>query len=199
MTLEDKVEKIYEELFPENTITSPSNFFRRFEAVEKFTLFELEKNYNIFNRYRIKFKPWTKLDFKQITDFKLVKIFSLVSELVRLNNLLFGYNDHTYYVGETKTKFGPLSDIIYSKERLEKLCRVKMYDIQGEIDLKIELMMDALIAMCYNSMISSQRLDMSIYEPNLYVKEHDVKVVEIDKMFLKLKSAVNEFLTVELD
>jgi len=132
----------------------------------------------------------SQTDLKSIQDFKLVKLFSLVYKLVWYNNSLLYYNGQKIY-------FEPLITLMNDKNRLNQLCRIKIYEYTGEINLNLEHKIANLVASCYNSIGDSQDLSMGVVEPDMMVKEHSVKVSEVNEKFSQLVFEINDFLTVK--
>ncbi len=185
----EELEKLAMEIIPDNRITNPDLFNRRFEKIENYTMFDIEKQPIIIIYQKLTSnKPSS--DFKSIQDLKLVKLLSLVYKLVWYNNTLLKYN------GE-RTKYEPLGKIMIKKNRLYYLSKLKIVESGGEANLILEQKMDSLTSMCYNSMIDSQVMEISSREPDMEVKEHFVKVSEVNKKFKEIFSEINDFLTVK--
>lgn len=189
-TAKKELEKIEDDLYPRNTRTDPSLFIRRFESIENYTLFDIDKEPVLF-LYKQLISKNPQTDFKLMTDFKLVKLLSLIYKLMWYNNSLL------YYKG-SKIYFEPLITLMNKKNRLNYLCKLKIHEYYGEINLELEQKMDYLVAMCYNSMIDSQDpTTFGIGDPDMMVKEHFVKVSEVNDKFKELFSEINDFLTIK--
>ena len=81
------------------------------------------------------------------------------------------------------------------KNRINQLCKLKIHECAGEINLNLEQKMEYFVALCYNSMIDSQDLRIGVGEPDMVVKEHFVKVLEVNEKFKELFLEINDFLT----
>ncbi len=181
------LEKIQGDVYPRNTVTDPNLLIRRFERVENYTMFDIEKQ-PILQLYQKFAYENSQTDLKSVRDFKLVKLLSLIYKLVWYNNSLLYYK-------ERKITFSPLIGLMDGKNRLNQLCVLKIYEYAGEINPNLEQKMSNLVAICYNSMIDSQDLSIGIGEPDMMVKEHSVKVSEVNEKFKELVFEINNFLT----
>lgn len=183
------LEKIQGDVYPRNTVTDPNLLIRRFERVENFTMFDIEKQ-PILQLYQKLASENPQDDLKSIQDFKLVKLFSLIYKLVWYNNALLHYKEH-------KITFSPLIGLMNKKNRLNQLCKLKIYEHAGEINPNLEQKMSYLVVICYDSMIDSQDLSIGVDEPDMMVKEHSVKVSEVNEKFKELVFEINDFLTIK--
>lgn len=185
----EELDHVQSDIYPRNTVTDPNLLIRRFESIEEYTMFDIEKQ-PLFRLYQKLNVENPQADLKSMQDYKLVKLLSLLYKLVWYNNSLLHYNGQ-------KITFQPLINLMNKKSRLNQLCRLKIYESSGEISLNFEQKMNLLVAKCYNSMIDSQDIGFKIGDPDLIVKEHTVKVSEVNAMFKELFLEINEFLTVK--
>jgi len=188
-TAKDELEEVRTDIYPRTTLSDPNLLIRRFENIEDYTMFDIDKE-PIFHLYQILNVENQQTDLKSMQDYKLVKLLSLLYKLVWYNNSLLHYNG-------TKITFEPLINLMNKKKRLNQLCRLKIFEASGEINLNFEIKMKALVGNCYNSMIDSPDLSIMMGEPDLIAKEHTVKVSEVNKMFKELFLEINDFLTVK--
>lgn len=189
-TAKKELEKLEGDIYPRNTVTNPNLLIRRFENIENFTMFDIDKEPILF-LYKQLILQNPQPDFKSTQDFKLVKLLSLIYKLMWYNNSLLSYNGSKIY-------FEPLITLMNKKNRLNQLCKLKIHEYSGEINLELEQKMDYLVGMCYNSMIDSQDPStFGIGDPDMMVKEHFVKVSEVNDKFKELFSEINDFLTVK--
>lgn len=186
----NELEKLEMEFFPDNRMTNPDLFNRRFESVENYTMFDMDKQPILYLYKQLIFgKPQSNL--KSIQDFKLMKLLSLVYKLIWYNNSLLQFNG-------SRLKFEPLITLMKKKNRLQYLCALKIYESAGEISLEFEQKLSDLVANCYNSMIDSQVMEISNKEPDMEVKEHFVKVSDVNERFKELFTEINDdFLTIK--
>lgn len=183
----EELEQLQSEIIPRNTVTNPDLMIRRFESIENYTMFDIDKQ-PILALYLklVSVKPQT--DLKSIQDFKLIKLLSMIYKLVWYNNSLLHYSGQ-------KIKFEPLDTLMKKKNRLNRLCKLKIHESLGEINLELEQKMAYLVDICYNSMIDSQEMKIGLGDPDMIVKEHFVKVSEINEKFKQLVFEINDFLT----
>jgi len=183
----EELEQLQSEIIPRNTVTNPNLMIRRFENIENYTMFDIDKQ-PILALYLKLVSVKSQTDLKSIQDFKLIKLLSLIYKLVWYNNSLLYYNGQ-------KIKFEPLITLMKDKNRLNRLCKLKIHESLGEINLVLEQKMAYLVDICYNSMIDSQEMKIGLGDPDMIVKEHFVKVLEVNEKFKQLVSEINDFLT----
>ncbi len=83
------------------------------------------------------------------------------------------------------------------KNRYHYLCLLKVHQLKLEFGHEIEVMFKHVIMSSYNSMIDSQSMDIldSGRDTPLIVKEHSVKVDEVNQLFKELSNKVNDQLS----
>lgn len=188
-TLEEKVESLESEIFIRHSVTSPDLLIRRFEKIESFTEFDLEKQ-PVLNAYEIILSNIEERDFKIIQDIKLVKLYSLTCNLLWYNNTLKAYENNKIY-------FEPLITLMNKKNRYFHLCVIRLHQTKLEFGKDIELLFKQVIYSAYNSMIDSHDTSNFDFSKNvpLIVKEHSIKVEEVNLQFKELSNKVNQILT----
>ncbi len=188
-TLEEKVELLENEIFIQHSVTSPDLLIRRFEKIESFTEFDLEKQ-PVLNAYDIILSDIKERDFKIIQDIKLVKLYSLTCNLLWYNNSLKAYDNN-------RINFEPLITLMNKKNRYFYLCFLRLHQTRLEFGKDIELLFKQVIYSAYNSMIDSHSTDILDFNRNtpLIVKEHSIKVEEVNQQFKELTNEVNQILT----
>ena len=144
----------------------------------------------MLNAYDVILSNVKERDFKIIQDIKLVKLCSLTCNLVWYNKALKSYNGH-------KINFEPLISLMEKKNRYFYLCKLKLHQAKLEFSKDIENLFFHVIASAYNSMIDTHNLEISTIadESPLIVKEHSVKVEEVNLSFKELCYRINEELT----
>jgi len=183
-----EIEALESDIVLRNTVTNPNLLIRRFESVENFTMFDIDKQ-PILLVYQ-KLISENSTDFKSTQDIKLIKLFSLVYNLIWFNNSLLHYKG-------SKINFHPLINLMNKKNRYYYLCKLKVYEYTAEIDLNLELKIKKLVDMSYNSMIDTQDPSIQIGDPQMVVEEHFVKVTELNEKFKELFTQVNDSLSVK--
>ena len=151
-TLEERVELLENEIFIRHSVTNPDLFIQRFEKIESFTEFDLEKQ-PVLNAYEIILSKIEERDFKIIQDIKLVKSYSLTCNLMWYNNALKAYDGH-------RINFEPLISLMNKKNRYFYLCLLRLHQTKLEFGKDIELLFKQVIYSAYNSMIDSQSMDI---------------------------------------
>lgn len=184
---EERLDYIENELFSKNGDTYPSLFIGRFQMIENFIEFDLNKQL-ISTAYEKVLSNVEERNFKIIQDIKLVKLYSLTSNLVWYNQALKSYIDR-------KINFEPLISLMKKKNRYFYLCQLRLHQLQMEFSNDIELLFKQVIYSAYNSMIDSDDLSIGTAQnkPRI-VKEHSEKVEEVNKQFKELSNKVNQFL-----
>ena len=187
-TLEERVESLENEIFIQHSVTNPDLLIRRLKKIESFTEFDLEKQ-PVLNAYEIILLNKDK-DFKIIQDIKLVKLYSLTCNLLWYNNSLKAYE-------KNKINFEPLITLMNKKNRYFYLCLLRLHQTKLEFRKDIELLFKQVIYSAYNSMIDVQSMDISNLSKNapLIVKEHSIKVEEVNQQFKELSNVINQTLT----
>lgn len=188
-TSKKELEQLESDIYPRNTVTNPNLLIRRFESIENYTMFNIDKQ-PILQLYQKLVSDNPNANFKSVQDMKLIKLFSLVYNLMLFNNALL------YYKGN-KINFEPLINLMNKKNRYNQLCKLKVYEYAGEIDFNLENKIGNLVALCYNSMIDSQDIGIMVGDPEMVVKEHFIKVADINEKFKELFVEVNDFLSVK--
>ena len=186
-TTDERLEKIASEIFLRSTVTDPNLLVRRFEKVESFTEFDLEKQL-VLNAYELILSVVKERDFKIIQDIKLVKLYSVTCNLVWYNNSLKSYDG-------SHINFEPLISLMKKKNRYYYLCLLKLHQSKLEFGKEIEHLFKNVIMSSYNSMIDSQDIGHTLGDPEMVVKEHFVKVNEVNQLFKELSNKVNNKLT----
>jgi len=188
-TIDEKLDNLEREVFDNPYNLNPNLLIQRFKEIESFTEFDLGKQ-PVLAVYESVLLNIKKRTFEINQDIKLVKMYSLTYNLVWYNNTLKSYDGN-------KINFGPLITLMYKKNRYYYLCSLKLHQIKLEFDTDIETLFKYVINSAYNSMIDSQITSMMGYDRNtpLIVKEHSVKVDEVNHLFEKLGVKVNSSLT----
>lgn len=186
-TTDERLDNIEGEIFIRSSYTNPDLLIRRFEEIESFTEFDLEKQL-VLNAYELILSDVKEMDFKVIQDIKLVKLYSLTCNLVWYNNALKSYDGH-------HINFEPLISLMKKKNRYYYLCTLKLHQAKLEFGKEIEHLFKYVIGSAYNSMIDSQDIGFKIGDPEMIVKEHSVKVEEVNQLFKELSNKVNDQLT----
>lgn len=187
-SLDERVKSLENEIFIRHSITNPDLLIHRFEGIESFTEFDLDKQ-PVLNAYEIIMSDIVSRDFETIQDIKLVKLYSLTCNLIWYNNALKSYTGH-------QINFEPLMTLMKKKNRYFYLCQLKLHQTKFEFEKDIELLFKQVISSAYNSMIDSQdmaSLDLGGDTP-LIVKEHSFKVDEVNLQFKELSKQVNQHL-----
>jgi len=188
-SIEERIDALEQEIFLQYSVTNPNLLIRRFEKIESFTEFDLDKQ-PVLNAYEIILSKIKEKDFKIIQDVKLVKLFSVTCNLVWYNNALKGYSG-------SHISFEPLMTLMNKKNRYFYLSLLKLHQLKFEFGIDLELQFKHIIYSAYNSMIDSHGTGILGSGSNtpLVVKEHTVKVDEVNTMFKELSTSVNEILT----
>ncbi len=184
---DERLDHIENELFSKDGDKYPNLFIGRFQSVENFVEFDIDKQF-ILDRYEKVLSDVEERDFKIIQDIKLVKFYSLTTNLVWYNQSL------KHYTGN-KISFEPLISLMKNKNRYFYLCQLRFHQLRMEFGKDIELLFYQVIYSAYNSMINFDDLSISVLQdkPRI-VKEHTVKVEEVNKHFKELSNKVNQFL-----
>lgn len=186
-TTDERLNNIEGEIFIRSSYTNPNLLIRRFEKIESFTEFDLEKQ-PVLNAYELILSNVKERDFKIIQDIKLVKLYSLTCNLVWYNNALKSYDGN-------HINFEPLISLMKKKNRYYYLCTLKLHQTKLEFGNEVETLFKYVIGSAYNSMIDSQDLGFTMGDPKMMVKEHSVKVEEVNQLFKELSNKVNHTLT----
>lgn len=188
-TIDEKLDNLEREVFDNPYNLNPNLLIQRFKEIESFTEFDLGKQ-PVLAVYEDILTNIKRRTFEINQDIKLVKMYSLTHNLVWYNNILKNYDGD-------KINFEPLITLMHKKNRYYYLCSLKLHQIKLEFDTDIETLFKYVINSAYNSMIDSQITSMMGSDKNipLIVKEHSVKVDEVNHLFEELGVKVNSSLT----
>ena len=184
---DERLDYIENELFSKDGDKYPNIFIGRFQEVENFTEFELNKQI-VLNSYEKVLSNVEERNFKIIQDIKLVKLYSLTCNLVWYNQAL------KYYTGR-KMYSQPLISLMEKKKRYFHLCDLRLHQLKMEFGKDIEMLFRNVIVSAYNSMIDSDDLSIgtALDKPRI-VNEHSSKVEEVNKLFKELSNKINQIL-----
>ena len=187
-TTDEKLGNLEREVFDNPYESNPNSLIQRFKKIESFTEFDLDKQPVLTTYEDVLFNK--ERTFKINQDIKLVKMYSLTHNLVWYNNSLKSYDGN-------RISFEPLITLMNKKNRYYYLCSLKLHQTRLEFGTDIEILFKCVINSAYNSMIDSQITNVMGGDRNtpLIVKEHSVKVDEVNCLFEELSVKVNLHLT----
>ena len=189
VTIDEKLGNLEREIFDNPYESNPNSLIQRFKKIESYTEFDLDKQLVLTAYEGILFNIKERT-FKINQDIKLIKMYSLTHNLVWYNNSLKSYDGN-------RINFEPLITLMNKKNRYYYLCSLKLHQTRLEFGTDIEILFKNVIESAYNSMIDSQIISVMGGDRNtpLIVKEHSVKVNEVNCLFEELSVKVNLYLT----